>query len=407
MDSCSHQNPLREFTNRLLARRREIALEIMHLPAALFHRILDEPIFVDVCMLTNVVPVASGDRGHCFTALVSLSTESFVVNEEFLFKWIQNSDTVDRSSDATNKRNKRRNRKDYETNQYCDSSSMSSNSPGGSMTVLDEVIEETAHLHNVFCLGHPNIVQPATTPSLQDNTYNRQVYTIIIWDSTTSSFAITMRKVNPLELIDNDITSTLSLAQRITIFAQLADCLNFLHQYGLHHWDLYTDNYIIDSHGEPVIIDLGSMSGATPRNRYLSDTEALADIIFDLELDKCEKEPFVRWSELVANQFWGEFPMRMEAVCAELGCMSVGPLTLIEEVELSDCNADDGGDKENMVVRYICLRDRNRDADADAEADADADSIVDTDKISLVETCYSVAARNSQKQRINELARSG
>jgi hypothetical protein len=404
MQNCSHQNSLQEFTSRLLARRREIASKIMHLPAALFHRILDEPIFVDVCTLSNVVPVASGDRGHCFTALVSLSTESYEVNEEFLFKWIQNSDTVDKCSEATNKRNKRRNRKDYETNQYCDSSSMSSNSPGGSMTVLDEVIEETAHLHNVFCLGHPNIVQPATTPSLQDNTYNRQVYTIIIWDSTTSSFAITMRKVNPLELIDNDITSTLSLAQRITIFAQLADCLNFLHQYGLRHWDLYTDNYIIDSHGEPVIIDLGSMSGATPRNRYLSDTEALADIIFDLELDKCEIEPFVRWSELVANQFWGEFPMRMEAVCAELGSVSVGPLTVIEEVETSDCNSDDGGDKENMVVRYVCLRDRNRDADADA--DADADSIVDTDKISLVETCYSGAARNSQNQRINELARS-
>ena len=96
------------------------------------------------------------------------------------------------------------------------------------------LITEISWLHNIWCIGHPNIVPPVT---LNDGE-------VVIFLDDHGVPTITMEEIQGRSVDETDF-ATWTTFDKIWAFVQLADCLNMLHKYGLFHSDLHRMNIII------------------------------------------------------------------------------------------------------------------------------------------------------------------
>ena len=219
---------------------------------------------------------------------------------------------------------------------------------------------EIAYLLNLWCLGHPNIVQPFTI------IIENKTFAVIVCDKKFRRYAVTMKAVVP----HNQLLKTLALENRITIFAQLADCLHFLDIHGLCHMK----NYIINEKYEPILIDIGSMSNSSPLKDSYHDIISLWDVFLDLELSTVNVSPLEQWGEAIINNISNLLPTSAQKVCTELGAMSIGPLSL-----LTGCTT------EKVNIKYVHLQ------------AADISQLPNED---IIKTCYSPIARIQQRANI-------
>lgn len=304
-----------QFARDVLQRRREICAETMHLPPFLFNKI-DGCVTVEMNALHNISAdsVGSGSNGVCFTG--SLRAESYGINQNILFKWANTNSSVD----------------------------------------------EIAHLHNLWCLGHPNICQPIIAK------INNLSCPVIVWERATEGnrYAITMVAIRSTEIGAEDRT----VEENMVVYTRLADCMNFIHFHGLRHWDLHGNNYIVNEYGEPIIIDFGKMSspnaGSTDR---FDDITAIIAAVSDLNLDS-GAFPFQHWPETFES---------MEQVCASLGPLSIGPLAIVDGVTPTA----------GLYIRYVYL------------AGVDIHQFEERRGLEIL-TCYDQQIRDGQRQRIAE-----
>lgn len=303
---------------RVLEGRQQIARDVMHLPSCLFNKICGA-VTVESRVLTDIQPLEYGEgtEGKCYTA----NLNACGLHGNYLFK-------------------------------QCN---------GG----LEDAINETIHLHNLYCLGHPNIVQPVITY------INNSPHTVVIWNPENSSFSVTMNLITP-----HPNPTGLTVQERIFVYARLADCLNFIHAHGLRHWDLHTENFIIDENLEPILIDFGGMSDSNPRKYNIQDHKELFGLIVDLQLDEDVYQPFNNWGKIILDSRYSEYPTDIPAICNQLGDLSIGSLSRLE------------GIVDGIKYCYIYL---------------DGEDIETLDNDQLISTCYNENLRQAQKNHILDL----
>jgi hypothetical protein len=181
-----------------------------------------------------------------------------------------------------------------------------------------KLISEISWLHNIWCIGHPNIVPPIT---LADG----QVLTFLDDDGLPT---ITMVEIEGHSVEETDFSDWTTF-DRIWAFVQMADCLNVLHKYGLFHSDLHRMNIIIRNDKTPIIVDLGTMCTAEKSRKM--DINSLFELMFDFKLDEDPNCPllFKKWYNDFTQGDRTSMPDTIERVCHQLGEMSIGQLVTI------------------------------------------------------------------------------
>jgi tRNA A-37 threonylcarbamoyl transferase component Bud32 len=184
-------------------------------------------------------------------------------------------------------------------------------------TSEEKIIREISWLHNIWCIGHPNVVCPVRVDGK-----------IVISMDINGMPMITMEKVNGTSIDETDFSSW-TIYDKIWAFVQLADCLNLLHEYGLFHGDLHRKNIIICTDKTPIIVDLGTVG--TELNERKTDVNCLYELLFgDFGLDEDATCPnlFKQWGDFYSGDR-RKLPNTVAEICSKLGTMSIGCLTTV------------------------------------------------------------------------------
>ena len=182
----------------------------------------------------------------------------------------------------------------------------------------DLFLHEMAIIAIMWFIGHPNFVCPVV------NSQN----SIVLVHNKDQIYAV-MEVIDglPYSKLVEDIKNW-SKFEKLWLFVQLVDSVNFMHTCGYSHCDLHFGNIIVRDK-IPVIIDLGSMTVHDDSSTLqLKDLNSLKVLFRDLFRDLVDNEeqlpyPFSEW--LVKS-----WPSTVSDLYLALGDMGTGPICSIE-----------------------------------------------------------------------------
>jgi serine/threonine protein kinase len=184
------------------------------------------------------------------------------------------------------------------------------------------IVQEIAWLFNIWCIG-PNVVKPVVSGSVI-----AIAFAVNAIGEVKPMTTMTAVKGTPVKSTD---FSSWNTCDKVFAFAQVADCLNLLHAYGVFHGDMHTGNIMIQPDKTPIIIDLGTMSFNSESRKL--DKNYLIEFLIDMNLDKDPKCPTIirKWIECYETGDRNQLPNTINDICQLLGELSIGPLVEVND----------------------------------------------------------------------------